>query len=992
LKPERWAQIEELFHRAIECDGSERDLLLDQECNGDLDLRREVEALLSSDSSARFRVQDAVDSGVRDFGFSMVGEVVSHYRVLEALGGGGMGLVYRAEDMKLGRQVALKFLPEDLATIPSALARFEREARSASALEHPNICPIYEFGEHEGRAFLVMPLLEGRTLRDRIADRATPFTTDEVLDFAMQIASGLEAAHEKGIIHRDIKPANIFVTSRGEAKILDFGLAKLANDKGPEAMERETMSSMPARHLTLTGTGVTIGTAAYMSPEQVRGEKLDARTDLFSFGLVLYEMATGQETFSGKTAAVLQDAILHRNPVPAREINPALPPKVEAIINQALQKDRNARYHSAAKVLADLRDVRASRHATSLRRQWLVAAILVLLMAVPVAFWFTWRKPPTPAEIPELKQQELTANSAENAVSNGTISPDGKYLAYADLKGIHIKVIETGATTDVPQPEEFKGVRVNWGIVPTWLRDGTGFIADSDAPGWPRSVWAIPVTGERQPHKLRDDATAIAVSRDGSWIAFTTKPGLTGFDRETWLMKPDGSEARKLFELDENSGVVGAESSPDGRRLAYINHTGTQMDGRNILEDRDVRGGPAVTLAGDGITIADYSWSPDGRMIYSLQEDNSGPESCNYFAARIDLRTGKPLENPKRLTNWAGFSMDSTSITADGRRLAFRKTSRTGSVYLADLGSPRRRISNPKRLTLNEGRNYPATWTPDSKSVVFTSYRDGYWKILKQSPGQDAAELIVAGTIRDDWNAFPSLSPDGAWVIYLASQQSPLSSSPSSSMKTLMRVPIAGGRPEFVMTTQSDTGPECSRLPSTLCAVAESTPDRKQLIFTAFDPLRGRGRELLRFDTDPTTVDYIWDLSPDGTRIAILGYSEGRIHVLPVNGQAPRDVAIRGRSNLLSVNWAADGKSLFASSLTEDGSALLQVDLRGRAHLLWERKGSNGPWNAPWDGPSYRGWSGGLTATPRAVPSPDGNYLAIYDWSVNANMWMMENF
>src|SRR5215469_2032548 len=229
MTPERWAQIEEVFHRAVECDGRRRDLLLDGACNGDLELRREVEVLLSSDSSARSRVQAAIDSEIHDFGFSMVGEVVSQYRILDPLGGGGMGLVYRAKDIKLGRQVALKFLTEDLATDPAALARFEREARAASALEHPNICPIYEFGEHEGRAFLVMPLLQGQTLRELLAARTHEYSQPDstpksgnrqalplvqVLDLGIQIANGLEAAHRKGIIHRDIKPANIFITDQ----------------------------------------------------------------------------------------------------------------------------------------------------------------------------------------------------------------------------------------------------------------------------------------------------------------------------------------------------------------------------------------------------------------------------------------------------------------------------------------------------------------------------------------------------------------------------------------------------------------------------------------------------------------------------------------------------------------------------------------------------------------------------------------------------------
>ena len=297
---------------------------------------------------------------------NLAGKKVSHYRILQLVGGGGMGVVYKAEDLKLGRRVAIKFLPAEMASDPKAFERLEREARAASALEHPNICPIYELGEHEGQPFIVMQLLEGRTLQERIeiaGQQEEPLSKDEVLDLALQIVAGLEAAHEKGIIHRDIKPANIFITSRHEAKILDFGLAKtmereFARPNAPDlgAFAETSLAVTPKgafSNLKLTRTGTTVGTAHYMSPEQVRDEPLDARTDLFSFGLVLYEMATRQRAFPGNTVAVVHDAILHQAPLPIQQINPEHS-LLEPVIGRAIEKDRELRYQSAADLRMDL--------------------------------------------------------------------------------------------------------------------------------------------------------------------------------------------------------------------------------------------------------------------------------------------------------------------------------------------------------------------------------------------------------------------------------------------------------------------------------------------------------------------------------------------------------------------------------------------------------------------------------------------------------------
>jgi eukaryotic-like serine/threonine-protein kinase len=455
------------------------------------------------------RLRDAVACTV--FGDGLIGKKVSHYRVLSVVGGGGMGMVYKAEDLKLGRKVALKFLPEDLAWDSSALKRFEREARASSSLDHPNICTIHEVEEYEDQPFLVMQLLEGETLRDRLSrlsGSGSRLGTGEFLDIAIQICKGLYAAHSKGIVHRDIKPANIFLTSSGQVKILDFGLAKLvtaSNETGTDGVQLEPNGAgaapLPARQkpadATLTRIGSAMGTAGYMSPEQVCGEKLDARSDIFSFGLVLYEMATGQRAFTGETAEVVQEAILNREPIAADELNPELPRGLEQVISKALEKDRDKRYETAAEFESDLqriKDEHSSRGANAGRR-WalgaLAVAIILVLATVLMTTKYAWRT----SLLGLHNVHQITGSALGNLEMGASISPDGRYLAYTDPTGVYLQSLSSGETRPISVPEDLSNriSSVKWSP-----EDGKLIVCARSSDGY-GEIWQITVFGEGNP-------------------------------------------------------------------------------------------------------------------------------------------------------------------------------------------------------------------------------------------------------------------------------------------------------------------------------------------------------------------------------------------------------------------------------------------------------------------------------------------------------------
>ena len=702
---------------------------------------------------------------------SLIGQTVSHYRILEKLGGGGMGVVYKAEDLRLHRCVALKFLPEDVAGDRQALGRFEREAQAASTLNHPNICTIYDVGETEGKAFIAMECLEGSTLKHIIAGR--PMELERLLDLAIEITDALDAAHSKGIIHRDIKPANIFVTTRGHAKILDFGLAKVASSKTAVANNDATITG-GADSLQQTEPGTTLGTVAYMSPEQALGQELDGRSDLFSFGVVLYEMATGTLPFQGATSAAIFNAIINQQPMPPGQVRRGLSPKLEEIISKSLEKSRELRCQSAAEVNADLKRLRrelesgttagtaATQQPVRNRRTiWAVAISLAVLFAGYSLRRGFGRHTANSLSAAQLVQLTTTEGLHEFPAW----APDERRVAYSrevnGFKKVFVKALQG-------EPQQLTAGTGD-DIQPKWTPDGQsilfvrsnqprGKLEPGDVFGQYEGgdIWKKDLASGKE-EKFLDKAFNPSFSPGGKLLAADAS---WAGPRRIWIVDAQGHNPQQITS-DSSEAVDHLEPnwSPDGKNIVFQNVERTKFSVKVVnVATR------AVTALTDG-RFQDLNpvWSHSGRHIYFSSYRGGG---LNIWRMEVS-GNGTPIGVPQQVTMGSGQDVQ-LAMSPSGEQLAFAILRQNADLWRLPV-SPQTgsATGNPEEVVASTREDSRGAWSPDGTQIAFNSDRNGEMNLYLNSLADNSNRQVTKGPGGDFQ---PQWSPDGKRLVFFSSR------------------------------------------------------------------------------------------------------------------------------------------------------------------------------------------------------------------------------